>query len=424
MIHLRRLVTTGLACFFGQFAFAEETDIREWTSSVGSKMVAKAISVSGGKVNFVMASGKERAIPLSKLSAKDQEFLRDFFEVEGGGDAAPEVSNADLPVAKGETVGPIDAGNGSSYFLYLPENLIAKDCPILFWTGSGVSHIRTLNHWKKTADIIGIALACSKEARNGKKEKSNAAHTKDCLFHIRDTIPQIRIQRAIFSGGSGGGVSALINAARYPAIGAVPFIAWMPDDIKLKKDRFFYFGNGAYDFNRTPSAKVVADLGKSATHRFYPGGHTITGWEPAEDGLLWVYTRHLYANLDQYSGEAARFEPRLLKWLTELAESKPHETYYWTDHLLSLCELRSKMKPQFEALHRKVADNPVAVQYLEGRKEIVKFSKKRLASIKRGGSLRGQTNDEIQRAAKRLKAKYDGIADLGQIFEDFAKKTD
>ena len=418
MSFLNKPLVFGLSILLNLAGWADETPEREWTSTAGTTITGTVTELNDGVASIVSKNGRKLKVPLNKLSPSDQAYLNDFFEGENT-DASP----AAVAVGKSETVGPIDAGDGSSYFLYLPKTLVpGGSAPLLFWTGSGESHAKTLNHWKKTADIIGIALACSKEAKNGKKPKSNGDHTRTCLKHIQKTVP-VDIRRVIFSGGSGGGVSSIRNCASLPCIGAIPFIAWEPEGTRYPKNAFFYFGTGAHDYNRYSTAEAVSNLGKRATHRLYPGGHTITGWEPAEDGLLWVYTRHLYADRSRYLKEAEAFEPRLLAWIKELATTKPHEAYYWVDHLLNTCNVSGGIVTELDDLFETYSANADSIMYLRGRQELEKFSK-RFLSNKPGGSLRGHTTDQIQRSAKKFQTRYEGIADLGQIFADLAKKTD
>jgi len=213
------------------------------------------------------------------------------------------------------------------------------------------------------------------------------------------------------------------NAAAIPCVGAIPFIARKPEEVKLPEDGFYYLGNGAFDYNRYHSARVVAELGNQATHRLYPGGHTITGWEPAEDGLLWVYARHLYNNAEEKAAEVKGFESRLLPWLIALSESKPQKAYYWADFLLNVCQLEGDRLTEFDGILQKLDENPAALAYFDGRLALAKFSKRYLAPIQEE-VVRGHTTEDIQRAANRYKEQFASSPEIAAIFEDLAKKTE
>lgn len=44
----------------------------------GSKVMGAALSVKAGKVQLKLADGRELAVPMDKLSSKDQEFLTEM----------------------------------------------------------------------------------------------------------------------------------------------------------------------------------------------------------------------------------------------------------------------------------------------------------------------------------------------------------
>ncbi len=408
----------------GSVAIAEETDERVWTAKMGSKVTARAVSFDGEIVALVTSAGKEIQLKIGKLSEPDQKFLRDHFQ-QGGADS-DETVPVDLPIETGKTLGPIQADEDSSYFIYVPENLIPGGrAPILFVTWSGGSNINSVDNFKKAADLLGIALGASKESKNGKgRLPINAKHSKDCLSHIRETLP-IDTKRTVFAGNSGGSVVAWRNAIYNPSVGCIPFNGYLPEEFKKPaKGRFFYVCGGAKDYNRYLSAYAAKTMSKESTHRFHPGGHVGSGPGPASDGLIWVYTRHLYDKRAEFPDEIRLIEGRLLKWLKQEFVENPHEAYYWTDHLLNTCEVTGSFRGQIEELHRTLSENANAVRYLEARKALVAFSAKQFADLgKDGGSKFEHTTSKIEKAASRLKEKYAGVPGLDAVLEDLGQPT-
>ena len=87
-------------------------------------------------MSFQTKDGRKLQVPLNKLISDDQELLKKHFK--GKLPGLPElVAPSDLPYEQGVVHGPIDTGDGSKYFLYLPKSL-SKDykAPLFFWTGA------------------------------------------------------------------------------------------------------------------------------------------------------------------------------------------------------------------------------------------------------------------------------------------------
>jgi len=78
-MHLRSLIYIIITTsFLSRFISAEPTVKPEWTSTVGSVLSARAISLSDEQITLV--SAQEKMLPLTNLSSKDQAFLKENFE--------------------------------------------------------------------------------------------------------------------------------------------------------------------------------------------------------------------------------------------------------------------------------------------------------------------------------------------------------
>jgi hypothetical protein len=56
---------------------------REWTDSTGRKMLASVSKIEGEKVFFQMKTGKVVAYQIAKLSADDQEIIKNAVTLSG-----------------------------------------------------------------------------------------------------------------------------------------------------------------------------------------------------------------------------------------------------------------------------------------------------------------------------------------------------
>jgi len=164
-------------------------------------------------------------------------------------------------------------------------------------------------------------------------------------------------------------------------------------------------------------------LGKTATQRLVPGGHSASDYESLNDGIIWLYTMNAYLKKKAKSDELEKFEERFYTYLTKELSGKPWRAYYWTDHLLKTCKLSGDNKSKFEDLHKTLESDDVNVLYLEGREELAKFSKKYFVKVGPGSRHKHTTND-IKNAATKFIAKYGSIPRLKTIGIDLMKKTD
>ncbi len=401
---------------------AEPTEVREWTSSVGSKIEGKAMGLSEGKVTLKTTAGRTLVLPLSKLSKEDGEFLLEHFKPEPLEAPSFEAPTLDHPL--GEIVGPIEASDGSSYFLYLPKCLAAgADAPLFFFTGPNPSKKKTLERFISAAELTGMVLAASVESKNQENAfVINNGHTKNCLKHIKKTLP-VDVERVFFSGTSGGGATSLYNASTIKCLGALPYIGYIPSGSSPTKKGFYYLASGAWDYNRYSSAGAAKQFKNRATHRMYSGGHTMGSKAIAEEGAIWLYTRHIYEKRDLFPEEATRFEVRLSTFLAELSEKDSQLAYYWTDHLLNLCEASGAVRPIIEGFHTKLASDPENVRYLAGRVALDDFSEDVFAPVDGKGSLSEHTTPNIQTSAQKLVDEYSDVPAIKEIAEGLLKKT-
>jgi len=396
--------------------FAEPTETRTWTSSVGSSFEAKAIALSGGKVALIGSNGKKLNVALTKLSAEDQAFLKKHFR------AKPKPPT-DLPVPLGVMSQAIKADQDSSYFVYLPKSLDSEvPAPVLLFqspVGGGRGPIMRM---RRAAEITGIALASAIESKNASSRATNLSHTEDCLGHIKKTL-HLDTNRAIFSGSSGGGAMSFYCADKLNSIGAIPYIGYLPQGSSINKKAYYHIGGGAADFNRYPSAHAAVLAGKKGLHRIWKGGHNGAGEQHSFEGVIWVYTRHIYEKPDKHSREIELFEGRFLTWLQEIRATEPHTAYYWCHHLLDACKITGGIEEDILAMKKELSSQEVCTTYLECFNAIQDFSKKQYAPLGENGTKRQHSSPALERAAQKLHEQYPNVPELSGFLLQLAHKT-
>jgi hypothetical protein len=423
---LALVLTLGLAA-------AEPTESREWVSVTGSKVKGSALSVSAGQVLIKLENGRELTVPLNKLSESDQGFLSKHFgdPPAAEGAAAAKTTGSGLPLVTdglahkvGEVAGPIDAGGGSHYFVYVPKTLRkGRLAPLLHFNGSGGGSARSVKKHAEGAELNGWIVAASVESKNGPGHPvQNHEHAKNCVKHLIGSLP-VDPQRVYFTGGSGGGAMSFYNAARIQSAGAMPHIGYIPDDTNLKGGDFFVI-NGANDYNRYTSAAAVKSLGKNAIHRFFVGGHQEgPDWLCAE-GMTWLNGRYLAKNKrsPELAAERPDYEAAMISWIEKLSSSEPHRAYYWCVFLKDDYKITGPNAAAVESLRTSLAGKPGCEGYAKGIAEISDFSERNYAEMG-SGSLFAHTTPKLESAAAKLAGKLAGVPLLEELATALGKPT-
>ena len=423
---LALLVTLG-------FAAAEPTESREWVSVTGSKVKGSALSVTTGQVLIKLENGRELTVPLNKLSDADRGFLSEHFgdvpPAEGAatgkasGSGQPLITDG-LAHKVGEVVGPIDAGGGSHYFVYVPKTLRkGRLAPLLHFNGSGGGNAQSVKKHVEGGELNGWIVAASVESKNGPGHPvQNHEHAKNCVKHLIETLP-VDPKRVYFTGGSGGGAMSYYNAARIPSAGAMPHIGYIPEETNLKGGDFFVI-NGATDYNRYTSAVAVKSLGKNAIHRFFVGGHREGPDWLCTEGMAWLNGRYLSKNKrsSELAAERLDYESAMISWIEKLSASEAHRAYYWCVYLRDDYKISGANAAAVESLRSTLAAKPGCEGYAKGIAEISEFSERNYAEMG-SGSLFGHTTPKLESAAAKLAAKFAGVPTLEELARELGKPT-
>lgn len=240
-------------------ALAEPTEEREWRSTAGTTLRARATALEAGQVRFTTSGGRNLSVPLDKLIPEDATYLQTHFK-EPLVEIPPRAVPSGLPHALGEVVGPIQTGD-SSYFLYLPTTLVEdRQAPLLFFTGPGGGTANICKNFSQAAELNGCIIGVSKESRNGIDSES---FIEANIKHLLATLP-IDPKRVYSAGVSGGGIRALRNNHIFDGAGVIPIVAHGIIEPLPSKKSDYHFISGATDYNRTGTGYLRKHCGKSA----------------------------------------------------------------------------------------------------------------------------------------------------------------
>lgn len=398
--------------------------MRTWESADGKSIVyASVVEVNGDTVVLRKMSGSKVSVPISKLREMDQEYLREHAQVEES--AAPDqpvsADGLNLGYEQGRVVGPIEAGSEAHYLLYIPNSLQAgRKVPLLFFTHSGGGSNYLLDRIVEGAEINGWIMAISIESRNGRGVPKNIDSSERAVEQIIDQLP-VDEDRLYFTGNSGGAAMAFYNYDNLDGYGIMPNIGYIPSGVAVPNGDAFII-NGTYDYNRYTSASARKSIGKTAIHRFFPGGHQdAPGWIMVE-GMVWLEGRFLAENGKKNMEEQLDYENSVIAWIGRLRDKEPYKAYYWAQFLKNELALSAQNTARVDALVKELGSSLNNRLYVEALEEIDEFSMKELTSFGTG-SLHDHTDLHIISECEDLLEKYKGIPVIAELLKTFCQKT-
>ncbi len=329
-----------LCSLLGLPLWADPTDVRQWHSTAGTSIEASATKVENGQVSLKTSKGREFKVPLDKFVDEDRTTLLEHFSIEEpepgqptAGGVPPIADGLTHPV--GEVSGPIDAGDGSHYFVYVPKTLReGRQAPLMLITGSGGGSARAAKKYSAGAEVAGWILAASVESKNtGDHPVGNHEHAKHCVAHLLENLP-IDEKRVYFSGDSGGGAMSFYNALRIESAGNMPLIGYSPDK-KYDKKQYCYGIGGTKDFNRYLTAHSVSQFKDRGFHRMHVGGHSGGPTWLGDEGIVWLNGRYLGDRRKdaEFNDERLDYEASVIEWIGTLRANEPHRAHYWAHFL-------------------------------------------------------------------------------------------
>ncbi|MBK1828060.1 hypothetical protein [Haloferula rosea] len=405
--------------------FGEPTEVREWRSTAGTTIKAAALKVEGGQVFLKADDGREFKVAVDKFADQDRAFLKDHFAIKAPEPGQPTASGVAMveggvTYPQGEVSGPIDAGEGSTLFVYVPKTLReGRLAPLMFHTGAGGGSGNSVKAYAEGAEFNGWVIASSVQSRNGPDHPEvNHEHSKRCVEHLLGNLP-IDEERVYFTGNSGGGAMSFYNALRIKSAGNMPIIGYSPDK-KYEKKQYCYGIGGNTDYNRYLTAHAVAEFGDRGFHRFHPGGHSNGPDWMGDEGITWLNGRYLGDQRKDSDLDAERldYEASMIEWITTLQDAHPYRAHYWCHFLKDEYEIEGPNAAIVSGLLGELSKEPNNVRYTEGIAALDEFSDKYyVGEGEGGGSQFKHTSSKIEKAAEKLAEGYEGVP----LIEDIAK---
>ncbi|QTN33426.1 hypothetical protein HZ994_14240 [Akkermansiaceae bacterium] len=412
------------------FAMAEPTGMRAWKSTAGTTIEATAEKVVNGQVSMKAADGRALVVPMDKLSEQDREFLKAHFAIKEPEPGQPTDSGAapltdGLPHPVGEVSGPIDAGGGSHYHVYLPKTLRqGRKTPLMLHTGAGGGNANSAKMYAEAAELAGWILASCVESKNGQSFEANHDHAKRCVEHLIANLP-IDENRVYFTGGSGGGAMSFYNALRIKSAGNMPLIGYSHDGT-FEKGQYCYGIGGTRDYNRYATAGAIVEFKDRGFHRLHPGGHDGGPAWIGVEGILWLNGRYLgdRKKESEFDAERLDFEASLITWARGLSEKEPYRAHYWCTFLTEEYQIAGANAAPVAKLLEKLGADPINARYTAGLAAIDGFSEKLYGDGgARVGSRRKFTTPQTQKAAEKLATEYAGVPLIEEIAKDLGSPT-
>ena len=409
-------------------AWANPTEIRAWKSTAGTAIEASATKVVSGKVSMKSADGRMLEVPMDKLSEEDRKFLVKHFGIKEAQPGDPKTSGVatvsdGLAHPIGQVSGPIDAGGGSHYYVYIPKTLRKwRDAPLMLHTGDDGGDADSARKYSEAAELAGWIMASSVESK-GNDWKTNLGHAKRCVKHLLENLP-IDKDRVYFTGESKGANMAFNNSRSINSVGTMPIIGYYTAG-KLTGKQYCYGISGTRDTDRYATASAVALFEDRGFHRFHLGGHDPGPSWIGVEGILWLSGKYLGDRAQEPSleGERMDFEASLIHWLNGLSVKEPHRAHCWCKFLTEEYKIRGANAPQVTKLLEKLNEDPTNARYTAGLAAIDAFSD---GVYDTGNTVDAQTNHTttaIQNGAENLAASFRGVPLIEEIAKDLGLPT-
>lgn len=398
-------------CLFLATLQANAHEIRTWTSSVGTTLEAKLVSLSGSSVKLEKMDGSELRVKLHQLSKEDQNYLENLPEEKGN------TSIAGISAQPGKISPPItcDRDSDLSYHLYLPSEFHdAREWPVLFvMSPGGGKGGRALQRYIEGAETFGCILALSVESKNGFDKATEPVNAM--VADVYGRLPVIK-ELSFSSGFSGGSRMAYLLAEENRHIKGVVACGsgsgvYLENGnfraAKLRRSTYVYSLVGSNCFNRTGAYNSHKDFPGEYRLRYFVGKHS---WAPASL-IREAMARVIGETVKDYRGEdkndlCARYAKAALQMAEAMESTQPWEAHYLAEFLSKFPAGRDIRNSASSLASRLERDSRVELA-IDAEKDINKFGREFFQGVHYKND-KGKNPDRLKEAEK-LAEKYASI---------------
>lgn len=435
-----------------QIARGQEAAWRKWTSSTGSVIEAKLVTMGNDEVTLQQRSGKQIKLALSKLSQADQDYLAATTPAPTAPAPAPTTeptpattpapASAPVPTSAGAgSIAGIDAVPGTtsgaiacqgdekwSYHLYLPKAFnTGRTWPVCFVMDPGGGGPGSLQRYITSADKFGIILAVSVQSKNDYGDSDLAM-----MAMVKDVYARVPVNKALSfaTGMSGGSRMAYLMAEMNKNIAGV-LACGSGSGIYLKEKTFrkakLHHGlvvcslEGTNCFNRREAVASHKTFNEDCRIIWFPGGHV---W--AEEPLITEGMAHIYAKVLLHSKDAALAPLRnslaevLLERAISLEKTTPWVTWRWAE-LLKTYPVTNNVPQQAAAIATRLASDNTVILANKADKVIDEFAHRYFAD---GNSQADKAEVPARLNAAEKKAEEFSSLPQAEILKKLGKPCD
>lgn len=276
-----------------------EDIMREWTSSDGTKIMARLVAYheDTGQITLRRQDGREFTVAPDRFANHDREHIANHAAILR---EAREKALAEIEPLLDKTIRyQVEAEETRTFHVYYPP-AYSPDArlPILLLFSPGGGGGGMIRNFREPAKELGWILVGVDGPRNNQALEIGDRMVADMMPEIQKTVAYHDPEHWYASGLSGGAIRAFQTVTQHdlPWKGVISLGGWMgrnPDSITLPKGIAVAWVNG--DEDRNANAYVSRDSGlvPGETKLFpFPGGHVIGPADVLGEAMAWVRAQH------------------------------------------------------------------------------------------------------------------------------------
>lgn len=397
-------------------------EMREWRSRDGSQTFrGNYVTIRNDRDVVLLGEDQQNVrVPIAKLSDEDQDYLFATESRKARNRSAGKIRG--LTYKQGEVLGPIEAMDGSSFFLYVPQSLPSNRlAPLLLFTGPTGGKMPYIRDLVQGAEVMGWIVAVVVESNYYNSVDVNREICNSVIQTLLNTAPIDR-RRLYFSGWSAGASVSYYNAEKWKACGLIPMSTYIPPRLDPPSCDSVIISGGS-DFNRYTSAYARKHIGKNAVHWFHAKGHkTAPAWM-LHDAMALLESRFLERYPDHNEQELNHYIYSMIDWIDTFKEKDPHRAYYWAGHLQHELQLNILQRMKLEELFQALENDAQNQLYVQGLADLDALAVSYLGTITRESRL-NFTDPSLIAASEPLLQKYKNTPVINDVLQALSSQTD